>query len=155
MSNPQSVNHDDGTRLQALTLIEAGIAHQIITAVTDISRRTINRLQKKARDRGYDPQQSNKLFLSYVTDQPRSGRPAVVTPEVESAIITAVRKDRYGREKTSFMLAAEQGLSSTTILKVLKRNGFRPCKTTKKTVTYGGHEGSPISVRFTVPTLDP
>lgn len=91
-----------------------------------------SRLQKQARDRGYNPDNSKKLTLSYVSDAPRSGRPPIITPELESAILAAVRKDRYGREKPSFMLAAEQEISSTTVLRVLKRNNFRLVKTTKK-----------------------
>ena len=110
MPNAQSINHDDGTRLQALALAEAGIANKIVTAITEISRHTVKRLQNQARARGYDPNKSKKLKLSYVTDAPRSGRPAVITPELESAILAAVRKDRYGREKTSFMLAENSGV---------------------------------------------
>ena len=132
MPNAQSVNHDDGTRMQALALAEAGIAQKIITAITKIHRSTISRLKKQARDRGYDPLVSKKLFLSHVTDTHRSGRPPVITPEVESAIMEAIRRDRYGRKKTSAMLGAEQGLSSTTVLRILYRNNFRSCKTTKK-----------------------
>ena len=132
MPNAQSINHDNGTRLQALALAEAGIASKIVTAITEISRFTISRLQKQARIRGYDPEVSKKLLLSYVEDAPRSGRPPVITPQVEEAVIQAIRKDRDGREKTSFMLAAEQGISSSSVLRLLKRNNFRPCKTTKK-----------------------
>ena len=33
MPNPQSVNHDDGVRLQALALAEAGIGIKTITAM--------------------------------------------------------------------------------------------------------------------------
>ena len=132
MPNAQSINHDNGTRLQALALAEAGIASKIVTAITEISRYTISRLQKQARTRGYDPKVSKKLLLSYVEDAPRSGRPLVTTPQVKNAVLKSIRKDRDGREKTSFMLAAEQGISSTTILRILKRNNFRPCKTIKK-----------------------
>ena len=127
----QSINHDNGTRLQALALAEAGIPVKIITAMTEISRWTISRLQKQARDRGYDPNTSKKLLLSYVTDAPRSGRPKVVTPEIENVILAAVRKNRYGREKTLSMLTAEQGISATTVLKVKKSN-FQSCKAFKK-----------------------
>ena len=105
---------------------------KIITTITKLSHQSVYRLKAQARDRGYDPTQSKKLLHSYVTDTPRLGRPTVITPEVESAILEAVRKDRYGRKKTSFMLAAEQGISSTTILRVLHRNNFRSYKTTKK-----------------------
>ena len=124
MPNAQSINHDSGTRLQALALAEAGIATKIVTAITEISRQTIARLKTQARDRGYDPSKSRKLFLSYVSDAPQTGHPLVITPELESAILAAVQKDRYGREKTSFMLAAEQGISSSTVLQILKRNNF-------------------------------
>ena len=90
MPNAQSVNHDDGTRLQALALAEAGIAVKIVTAITGISRSTISRLQKQARVRGYDPNQSKKLLLSYVTDNPRSGRPTVITHDTEGASESAI-----------------------------------------------------------------
>ena len=132
MPNAQSVNHDDGIRLQALVLTEAGIAIKIVTAITEISRQTVGRLRKQARDREYQPDLSKKLLLSYVTDSPRSGRSSVITSELESAIIAAVRKDRYGREKTFFMLGAEQGISVSTVLRVFRRNNFRSCKTIKK-----------------------
>ena len=132
MPNAQSVNHDDGTRMQALALAEYGVHHKIITALTKITKSSIYRYKAQARQRGYDPSQSRQLLNSYVTDAPRSGRPTVITPEVEAAIIAAIRKDRYGREKTSFMLAAEQGISSSSTLRTLWHNGFRPCKTTKK-----------------------
>ncbi|KAM0803429.1 hypothetical protein BDR22DRAFT_819134 [Usnea florida] len=38
LHSQQSVNHDDGTRMQALALAENIIAHKIITAVTEISK---------------------------------------------------------------------------------------------------------------------
>ena len=128
----QTINHDDETRLQALALAEADIATKIVTAITEISRFTISRLQKQARNREYDLSNSKKLLLSYVSNVPRSGRPSVITPELESAILASIRKNRYSREKTSFMLAAEQEILFTTVLRVLRRNNFRSCKTTKK-----------------------
>ena len=70
--------------------------------------------------------------MEYVEDAPRSGQPSKVTPALEEAILTDVRKDRNGREKSSAMLAFDHELSSSTILKVLKKNGFRACKSTKK-----------------------
>ena len=55
LRNAQSINHHDGTRVQALPLAEAGIATRIVTALTEVSRQTIKRLPKQACDRGYDP----------------------------------------------------------------------------------------------------
>ena len=88
---------------QALALAEAGIATKIVTVLTEVSRQTIKGLQKQACDRGCDPSASKKVLLSYVSDKPRCGRPTVVTPEVESAILAAVRKDHYSREKISVL----------------------------------------------------
>ena len=132
MPNAQSVNHDADTRMQALALAEAGIAVKIVKAISELSHQTIYRLKKQARERGYDPEKSKKLLLKYVLDKPRSDRSPLVTPEVEQTILETVRKDRDGREKSSARIGYEHKLSSTTILKVMKRNNMRPCKTTKK-----------------------
>ena len=104
---PRIFYADLHTRIQALALAEHGIAHKIVAAFTKISCQTVSQLQKQACDRCYDPTQFKKLSLSYVTDKPRVGRPTVITPKVESAILAAVQKNRYSREKTSAMLASE------------------------------------------------
>jgi hypothetical protein len=132
LSRPQSRNFDVGTRLQALTLVEHDIAAKIVQAVTEVTTRTISELKRKARSRGYDSKISRVLKLEYVTDASRSGRLSKVTPAVETAILANVRADRNGREKCSARLDYEHGISSTTILRVLKRNEFRPCKSIMK-----------------------
>ena len=121
-----------GKKLQALSLIEHGIAAKVVQAVTGVSTQSISYLKRKARDRGYDPTISRILKVEYVQDAPRSGRPTKVTPEVEQAILNNVRHDRNGREKSSAVLGYEHGVSATTILNVLRRNNFRPCKSTMK-----------------------
>lgn len=75
MPNPQSKNIDAGTRLQALALAEHGVPRHIITSLTSVTSPTIGRYQRQARDRGYNPDISHALLLSYVIDKPRSGRP--------------------------------------------------------------------------------
>ena len=85
--NAQSVNHDDGTRIQALALTKYGITHKIITTITKVSKSSIYRLKAQARERSYNLLQSKKLLKSYVTDTPRSGRPIVIIPEVKDTII--------------------------------------------------------------------
>ena len=72
------------------------------------------------------------MKVEYVEDACPSGRPPKVTSEVEQAILDNVRHDRNGREKSSAVLGYEHGVSSTTILNVLRRNNFRPCKSTMK-----------------------
>ncbi len=68
LSRSQSRNFDVGTRLQALTLAEHGIAAKIVQAVTEMVIRIISELKRKARSRGYDSKISRVLKLEYVTD---------------------------------------------------------------------------------------
>ena len=132
MPNAQSVNHDPDTRLQALALIEQGIAIKIIEAVTQLSNSSIYRLKKQARERDYNPEISRQLKLEYVMNKSRSDRSLKVTVAVKQAILKTVRKDRDGREKSSGRISFEHELSAITILTVLKRNNMRSCKITKK-----------------------
>ena len=90
----QSVNHDLDTRMQALTLTEQRIAVKIIEVVTQLSRRSMNRLQKQARARDYDPEKSQQLRLKYVIDAFRSDRFSIVISEVKQIILKTIRKDK-------------------------------------------------------------
>lgn len=42
-----------------------------------------------------------------------------------------VREDANGREKPSVVLAHEHGVSSTTVLRILKKNQVKPFKISK------------------------
>ena len=109
-----------------------GIAVKVVQAVTGVSTQSISYIKRKARDRRYDPTVSRILNVEYVEDACRSGRPPKVTSELEQAILDNVRHDRNDREKSSAVLGYEHGVSSTTILNILRRNNFRPCKSTMK-----------------------
>ena len=52
--------------------------------------------------------------------------------KVQLLLTKLATTDRNAREKPSAVLGYEHGFSSTTILKVLKRNGFKSSKPTKK-----------------------
>lgn len=132
MERPQNRSLTIGQRLQALALAEHEITAKIVQAVTEVSVRSISDWKKKARSRGYDPQISRVLKVEYVEDAPRFGRPLKITPELKEAILDNVRQDRNGREKSSAVLGYEHGVSSTTILRVLRKNGFRSCISTMK-----------------------
>ena len=132
MPNAQSNSLTIAQRIQALALVEHGIAAKIVQEVTGVSTSSISALKIKARQRGYDPTVSRVLKVEYIEDAPRSGRPKKVTSEVEQAILNNVVQDRNSREKSSAMIGFDHKLSSTTILRTLKQNGFRPCKSTKK-----------------------
>ena len=67
--------NDDGVRLQALIMVECGMPLEEITCITGVTRSTIYRLKKKARERGYVPNISRALKLEQVTDNPLSRSP--------------------------------------------------------------------------------
>ena len=62
----------------------------------------------------------------------RSERSSKVTSVMKQTILNDVRKDRHEREKSSAMLDFDHKVSSFTILRILQRNEFRACKSTKK-----------------------
>lgn len=99
MPNPQSKNIDAGTRLQALALAEHGVPRNIITSLTSVTSPTIGRYQRQARDRGYNPEISHALLLSYVVDKPRSGRPR--KPLLDDEGMKKKSRSRKGLKKRS------------------------------------------------------
>ncbi len=119
-------------RLQALALAEKSIAVKVMQAITEVSVRSINDLKKKARSREYDSQISRVLKLEYVEDVSRFDRSLKITSIIETIILNNVQADKHDREKTIDTLRYEHDVASSTILRMLKRNDFRSCKTTMK-----------------------
>jgi hypothetical protein len=72
------------------------------------------------------------LKLEYIEDVLRSKRSLKITSIVEAIILNNVQTNRHKREKTSTFLKYEHEVSLNTILRVLKRNEFRSCKSTMK-----------------------
>lgn len=99
MPNLQSKNIDAGTLLQALALAEHGVPRHIITPLTSVTPPTIGRYQRQARDRGYNPDISHALLLSYVVDKPRGGRPR--KPPLDDEGMKKSSKSRKGLKRKS------------------------------------------------------
>ena len=91
-------NHDVGTRLQALALLEMSIPVATIYDITGISESAIYRLRANAKTRGYNPQESKRLVLAYVQDAPRSGRPIKATQEVKKSVVETISKNSTTRQ---------------------------------------------------------
>jgi transposase len=106
---------------------------QTKTPIAEIIKRTgyqergIYKILKKAKKRGYDPSQSTILYLSYVEDAPRTGRPKKVTSEVEEQVIKAVSKNSTTRELSTQKIAdtlsplVRGGISAHTVHRILRR----------------------------------
>ena len=73
-------------------MVEHGVGIDAAATASGMTSITVRRLRKKARERGFDPEVSSVMKEEYVKDAPRSGHPPKVTSEVESDILTTVRK---------------------------------------------------------------
>ena len=124
--------HDVGERIQALTLLEFGWKPSEIAKILPFSVRHIYRLRKLAIERGYNPAESRSILIQYVQDAPKAGRPLKATKEKEEEIEKTITLDRYAREKTLNQLGNDIGLLANTILRILKRLGYRKCKPSMK-----------------------
>ncbi len=112
--------------MQALALVEFGIPPAQASNITKISVKTIQRLRRQARVRGFDPAVSPILKTEYVEDAPRSGRPPKLNPELEDTIVASFVGEgkRGGEEKvTKAQVAEATGVSTTTIRRVLASRG--------------------------------
>jgi transposase len=66
-----------------------------------------------------------------VANAARSGRPKEISEEKEE-ILSAVRSDRSGREKSSEVLAYEAGINRSSALRILHKHGLHNVKPTTK-----------------------
>jgi len=133
-------NTDISTRslVVALKSPHGGKPTSQIHELTGIPPRTIDSIYAKAIQRGFEP---NHLPIqirdSHVTDAPRSGRPTKRTEQVSELVAAEVRTDRYGREKSCANISgflSEKGvnISASTVHRILRKNGFRKTKPTRK-----------------------
>src|SRR5262249_9659042 len=104
----------------------------VVSQKTGIPVWTCRHIRRKAKERGFDPQKDPRILEHYVEDGYRPGRPKEITQEVENQILQSVRQDRAGREKSSEVLAYEADISSTSALRILRKNGLSNVKPTRK-----------------------
>ena len=109
-------HYDIATRAQALALVEYGVPTKLVSELTGMFIRSINRLKQTAQQRGFDSEKSGAILSDYVADAPCSGHPKKITEEKEQEVISRVRKDCYGREMSTAELGAEFRLSLISIL---------------------------------------
>ena len=107
-----------------------------IAKIVDLSIATVNRIYARAIERGFDPIHT-KITDEYVQDGARSGRPTKQDPQTVNTILSKVRLDRFGREKTCADLAGELSqegieISSSTVQTILRKAGLRKTKPTRK-----------------------
>ncbi len=82
-------NTTPAQRIQAMALAEAGIEKKIAAASAGITVSSVYRVIKRAKDRGYNKNESSIMKMKYVVDEPRSGRPRKANAEKEVEILDA------------------------------------------------------------------
>jgi hypothetical protein len=123
---------DVGIRVQCLVLLEYGVPIDMVSFITKVHKSSIYRFRRVAIQRGYDPEKSKQILLSYVADAPKSGRPTVCTQEVVEKVIANVCKSVEGRCSTTATIGHSLGIGATSVQRILRRNGFYKVKRTVK-----------------------
>ena len=120
-------------RAQACTLLSAGLPRHVVAAKCQILVSSGQRLYREAQQRGWRPNDDVcPLLEEYIADKPRSGRPTKRTNSLKRKVVEAVRRDRYGREKTCASIADSLGVSAMTVWRVLKSLYMLKTKPTRK-----------------------
>lgn len=118
-------------QIVALVMV-AKMKPQDVAILLNIPKVTVYNVVQRAKEQGFDPTVNPRIEHEHVASKARSGRPKVVTEEIEASVIASITKDRAGREKSAEYLAYEAGISESTVLRLLKLQSFTKCKPTWK-----------------------
>jgi transposase len=99
-----------------------------ILFVTGIPLRTQYNVARRVKERGFDYTADPRIFASYVEDAPRKGGPKAITKDIEKELLVNVRASRADREKSSEVLAYKCGISYSSALRILHKNGLSNVK---------------------------
>jgi methylphosphotriester-DNA--protein-cysteine methyltransferase len=104
---------------------------RLISEITHISLVTLYRLKKKAVARGFDPTKDLRVEEWYV-DNAKPPRPyrTATSAAMEKKVIKYIEKNRAGREKSAEIIAYQCGISMSSVLRILKRRGYKKRKPT-------------------------
>src|SRR5450432_4648176 len=139
ITSKTGIRHSIGARIQALTYLELGTPIFQIEAKTGIKKSQIYSLRKKALARGWNPTISTIIETYHVDDSFRSGR-SKISQELIDLIIGIVTKNSTTRGWSCIRVAYEASfksdtkVSSTTVWRILKENGYSSFKRTMKPI---------------------
>lgn len=119
-------------RAQCLSYLALGLPRQRIHEITGIPTWTQTNILKKARERGFDPAVSLQVLEHHVEDGQRSGRPKEIEESTKTAVLTSVASSRAGREQSAEVLAYLNGISGSSVLRILHKEGLSSVKPTRK-----------------------
>jgi hypothetical protein len=111
-------------RIHCLVLLAEGYPAAAVEQKSGVKRRQQLNIWKKAKERGFEPDKDPFVLETYVVDSERSGRPREISKDQEEGLLSAVPSNRAGREKSSEVLAYEQGIGYSSALRILHKNGL-------------------------------
>jgi hypothetical protein len=117
-------------RSQALSLHASGTARGRIEELTGYSSSGFSRLLRKAKSRGYVI--GGPILPYYIEDEPRTGRPLILTEKKKAEIVKVLIKNNITRAYNTKKLGEETNISSTSVWKAIKSEGFNNVKYTTK-----------------------
>lgn len=95
--------HDASTRAQVVALRDFGATAKEVAARTGVEERSQRRMLHTAKERGFVS--GGKVLNSHVEDGKKSGAPLKRTPSFTEEVVAKVRRDRFGREKSTSQMA--------------------------------------------------
>jgi hypothetical protein len=119
-------------RIHCLALLAEGFPAAVVEKKTGVTARSQSNIWKKAKKRGFEPDKDPFVLKTYVVDGERSGRPKEILKDQEDELLKSVQNNRAGREKSSEVLAYEQGISYSSALRILHKYGLTNIKPTTK-----------------------
>lgn len=138
LSSSITMHTEISTRALIIGLKSTGKTTVEVAELTNIPARTINAIYARAISRGFDTNRRPlEIHDTYLADAPRSGRPSKQKTDIQTEVLSKVRFDRYGREKTCADIAGELSLSgidisAVTIWRILRKAGLKKTKPTRK-----------------------
>ena len=84
-----------------------------------LKKSTIYRWQRIATERGFDPTQSAWILAQYVTDAQRTGRPTVLTDQVQKIIPEIITKNSTTRQYSLAEISKLAGVSPASVWRYL------------------------------------
>ncbi|KIX09038.1 uncharacterized protein Z518_00116 [Rhinocladiella mackenziei CBS 650.93] len=108
-SNDRGTRYSIAQRAQVVSLHTIGLKSEDIASLLRIPARTIYKIVKKVKERGFNPQEDPRLLDHYVEDGYKSGRPKEIKETAEIEVLDDIRRGRADREKSTDVLAYEHG----------------------------------------------
>jgi hypothetical protein len=120
--------HPIELRVQALTLLINEFTLREVEKITQMLKRSLQDLKRKAREREYDLTLDSRIQKKYMKNEKQSDRLKKIFENKKQSIIQSVTKNRSEQEKFSEILAYETDISHFSVCRILKKHEYTIAK---------------------------